>query len=305
MNRESVDWRGYIPAVTTPFTAGLELDRDGWREQLDWLLAERMHGIAVAGTTGEWFSLTAPERIELFRSAAGHVAGRITVLAGCNAFTPGEVIGYARAALEAGCDGILLTPPPYIVPSRAEVVAWYRAVSDAVAIPICVYNWPRGTGVDLDPSTLRELAALEHVVAVKNSTGDQTLFVDGLIAVGDDARYFGAPMNELGIRLMREHRLDGTIGAGAVLGADHADFFNHAWAGDTEAALACGARDRILFDHWINPDYSPRFGSAQAIMKAALELLGVPAGPPRPPLLPLAPDEVERVRATLVELGLV
>ena len=62
MNRESVDWRGYIPAVTTPFTAGLELDRDGWRAQLDWLLAERMHGIAVAGTTGEWFSLTAPER---------------------------------------------------------------------------------------------------------------------------------------------------------------------------------------------------------------------------------------------------
>ena len=305
MNRESVDWRGYIPAVTTPFTAGLELDRDGWRAQLDWLLAERMHGIAVAGTTGEWFSLTAPERIELFRSAAGHVAGRMTVLAGCNAFTPGEVIGYARAALEAGCDGILLTPPPYIVPSRAEVVAWYRAVSDAVPIPICVYNWPRGTGVDLDPATLRELAALEHVVAVKNSTGDPTLFVDGLIAVGGDVRYFGAPMNELGIRLMREHRLDGTIGAGAVLGADHADFFNHAWAGDTEAALACGARDRILFDHWINPDYSPRFGSAQAIMKAALELLGLPAGPPRPPLLPLAPDEVERVRATLVELGLV
>ena len=71
------------------------------------------------------------------------------------------------------------------------------------------------------------------------------------------------------------------------------------------AALACGARDRILFDHWINPDYSPRFGSAQAIMKAALGLRGVPAGPPRPPLLPLAPDEVERVRATLVELGLV
>ena len=132
MNRESVDWRGYIPAVTTPFTAGLELDRDGWRAQLDWLLAERMHGIAVAGTTGEWFSLTATERIELFRSAAGHVAGRMTVLAGCNAYTPGEVIGYARAALEAGCDGILLTPPPYIVPSRAEVVAWYRAVSDAV-----------------------------------------------------------------------------------------------------------------------------------------------------------------------------
>ena len=112
-----------------------------------------MHGIAVAGTTGEWFSLTATERIELFRSAAGHVAGRMTVLAGCNALTPGEVIGYARAALEAGCDGILLTPPPYIVPSRPRSSPSTAPSRTRSTIPICVYNWPRGTGVDLDPTT--------------------------------------------------------------------------------------------------------------------------------------------------------
>jgi dihydrodipicolinate synthase/N-acetylneuraminate lyase len=264
-----------------------------------------MHGIAVAGTTGEWFSLSPDERTELFRTAARQVAGRLTVLAGCNALTPAEAISYARAALESGCDGILLTPPPYVVPSRAEVVAWYRAVSDAVPIPICVYNWPRGTGVDLDASVLAQLAELDRVVAIKNSTGDFASFLDGFFAVKGAVRYFGAPMTELGLTLVREHGLDGTIGAGAVLGSTHPDFFNHAWADDREAALACGEQDRLLFERWINPDYSPRFGSPQAIMKAALDLRGVPGGPPRPPLLPLTPGEVEQVRGTLAELGLV
>jgi 4-hydroxy-tetrahydrodipicolinate synthase len=305
VDRDSVDWKGYIPAITTPFSADGELDRRGWDELVEWMVAERMHGIAVAGTTGEWFSLTAAERAELFALAANRVAGRITVLAGCTALTPEEAVSHARAALEAGCDGVLLTPPPYVVPNRTEVVAWYRAVSDAVALPICVYNWPRGTGVDLDPSTLAELGEIEHVVAVKNSTGDLAAFLDGFFAVKGSLRYFGAPMNELGITLVREHGLDGTIGAGAVLGASHPDFFNHAWAGDDDAALACGARDRLLFERWINKDYSPRFGSPQAIMKAALDLRGLPGGPVRPPLLPLEEDEVERVRETLAELGLV
>jgi dihydrodipicolinate synthase/N-acetylneuraminate lyase len=111
-------------------------------------------------------------------------------------------------------------------------------------------------------------------------------------------------MNELGITLLEHHGADGTIGAGAVLGSDHPSFFDHVWAGDFDAARRCGARDRLLFEHWINPDYSPRFGSPQAIMKAALNLRGLPGGQPRPPLLPLTDEETERVAATLAELGL-
>jgi dihydrodipicolinate synthase/N-acetylneuraminate lyase len=305
VNRDSVDWKGFIPAITTPFTPSGELDLDGWLELVEWMAAQGMHGIAVGGTTGEWFSLAPDERVELFRTAVEQVDGRMPVLAGSNALTPGEAIGYARAALECGCDGILLTPPPYVVPSPAEVVAWYGAVSDAVPLPLCVYNWPRGTGVDLDAATLSELAAIDTIVAIKNSTGNVASFLDGFFAVKDQVRYFGAPMTELGITLIREHGLDGTIGAGAVLGSTHPDFFNHAWAGDREAALACGARDRLLFEHWINPDYSPRFGSPQAIMKAALDVRGLPGGPPRPPLLPLTPEERLRVEATMDELGLV
>lgn len=303
LDRTSVDWRGYIPALTTPFASdgGLELERFG--ELLDWMVAQGMHGVAVAGTTGEWFSLSSSERCDLFAAAAERLAGRITLLAGCSAFTPAESIAYANAALTCGCDGILLTPPPYVVPNDREVVAFYRTVSDAVEIPICVYNWPRGTGVDLSPELLGELAALDNVVAIKNSTGNQGAALKTLFALRDRVRIFGVPADRLGVLLVQHAGADGTIGAGAVLGSDHPDFFNHVWAGRVEQALACGARDRRFFDAFWASDFKPRFGSQFAILKAALDLRGLPGGHVRPPLLPLSESERERVRDVLVELG--
>ncbi len=136
MDRNSVEWKGYLPAVTTPFTAEGELDRAGWQELLEWMVSEGMHGVAVAGTTGEWFSLSPEERKELFRLAAEQIRGRVPILGGCNAYTPREAIEYAEAAKDVGLEGILLTPPPYVVPNNREIVHFYRTISEAVAIPL-------------------------------------------------------------------------------------------------------------------------------------------------------------------------
>jgi 4-hydroxy-tetrahydrodipicolinate synthase len=304
MNRESVDWRGYMPAVTTPFSETGELDLPAFSDLLEWLKGERMHGIAVAGTTGEWFSMNHAERVRLFAAAGDRLAGEITLLAGCSAFTPEEVVEYARSAAEAGFDGILLTLPPYVVLSEREAFAWYQTVSDAVDLPICVYNWPRGTGVDMSPTLLGHIAEIDNVVAIKNSTGNAAAVVETAFSLHDRVRIFGVPANEFGVMLVENRIADGTIGAGAVLGFDHPAFFEHIWAGEREAALECGKRDRALFDAFWEPDYTPRFGSQFAILKAALDLRGVPGGHVRPPLLPLSADEVERVRTTLVNLGI-
>ncbi|WP_331767702.1 dihydrodipicolinate synthase family protein [Embleya sp. NBC_00896] len=305
MDRHTVDWHGYIPAVTTPFTAQGELELRAWDEQLEWFAAERLDGVVIAGTTGEWYTLTATERAALFTRAARQVRGRYTLLGGCNAYTAGESIGHARAAREAGLDGILLTPPPYVVPNSRETVEFYREVSAGVDIPICVYNWPRGTGLDLDTETLSALADVPGVVAVKNSTGDFGAFVRALVALRERVRCFGITTDEVGAALMRGIGGDGLMGAGAVLGRDHPAFFTHLAADDLDAALAVGARDRVLMRAWFNRDYGPRFANAPAILKYALTLRGIPAGHPRRPLLPLTAGERERVRATMAELGLV
>lgn len=304
MNRNDINWTGYIPAITTPFTRAGDMDWDGLAGQLEWYVQERMHGVVLAGTSGEWFSLSEAERAQLFEESARTINKRMTVLGGCNAYTAAEAIRHARAAERAGLDGILLTPPPYMVPSRRELVQFYRDVSDATDIPICIYNWPRGCVVDMDVELLDELADIDHVVAIKNSTGNFAMFLQGAYALRHKVRYFNMPTSELGADLAALGISDGLMGAGGVLGADHPDFWRRVAAGDKAGAVVLGERDRTIMKAWFNKDFGGNFGSAQAILKTALRLRGVPAGYVRRPLLELSDAEVEQVRGTLEGLGI-
>lgn len=304
MDRNTVSWTGYIPAITTPFTREGALDLESFAAQMEWLVAERMHGVILAGTSGEWFSMTAEERARLFEAGARFRADDFTVIGACNAFTVAEAIVHAHAAERAGLDGILLTPPPYVVPNRREIAAFYRAVSDATDIPITVYNWPRGCIVDMDVDLLDELADIDHVVAIKNSTGDFASFLDGMYRLESRVRYFGLPTSELGADLALLGHGDGLMGSGGVLGSDHPDFWRAIAAGDRSRAIELGQRDRVVMQAWFSPDYGAQFGNQQAIMKTALRLRGVPGGFVRDPLLELTAEEEDRVAATLRSLGI-
>jgi dihydrodipicolinate synthase/N-acetylneuraminate lyase len=126
-----------------------------------------MHGIVVAGTTGEWFCLSTTERQTLMEAAGRQLKGRLTLIAECNAFAATQVIANAELAERSGFDGILVMPPPYIVPGDEEMFEFYRAVSAGVSLPICVYNWPPGTNVDMSCERLERVADLDREVAVK------------------------------------------------------------------------------------------------------------------------------------------
>ncbi|MEU4015154.1 dihydrodipicolinate synthase family protein [Microbacterium sp. NPDC028030] len=303
MDRNTVDWHGYIPAITTPFTREGALDATAFEGQMQWLAEQGMHGVILAGTSGEWFSMTEAERAELF-ALGGRFRADMRVIGGCNAFTAAEAIRHAHAAEEAGLDGILVTPPPYMVPTREEIVAFYQEISDGTTLPITVYNWPRGCIVDLSPDLLGELADIENVVAIKNSTGDFRAFLDAMYLVEDRVRYFGVPTNALGADLVSLGHGDGLMGSGAPLGRDHPGFWDALAAGDRARAVELGARDRVVMTSWFGPDYGAQFGNQQAIMKTALRLQGVPAGFVRRPLLELSEEQVDRVRATLEGLGI-
>jgi 4-hydroxy-tetrahydrodipicolinate synthase len=188
-------------------------------------------------------------------------------------------------------------------PTEREIFAFYSEVSGSSPLPICIYNWPPGTNIDMSVELISELADLKNVVALKNSTPDLRHFVNVLSAVRDRIRVFGAPMNDLGISLVKDHGCDGTMGAGAVLGADQPDFYNAIWADNLEMARELGEKDAFLMRSWFNPDYTGRFGSAQAIFKEALNQQGLPGGFPRRPLLPLEEPGVAVIKETLEALG--
>ncbi len=303
MDRHTVGWRGYIPAITTPFDQDGTLDKTKLIALVEWLLAEGMHGIIAAGSTGEWFSLDRESRHQLFHTIGATVKNRIPTIAGCSSFNTEGVIANATLARESGFDGILVTPPPYMVPSTRELLNFYQEVNAASPLPICIYNWPPGTNIDMPVALLAQLAELDKVVAIKQSTGDFRLFLDTFFALKDQVRVFGVPTNELGASLVVNHNADGLMGAAAVLGRDHPDFFNRLWEGKLEEALALGAKDRRLMKDWFNHDYTARFGSAAAVFKEALNVQGLPGGYPRKPILPVLPEHRQAICATLDALG--
>ncbi|MDA5193462.1 dihydrodipicolinate synthase family protein [Govanella unica] len=303
MDRSSVDWRGYIPATTTTFERDGTYNDAKFRQLLEWLHAQGMHGTVIAGTTGEWFALDRSERLAVYRAAGETLKGKMTIIAGCTGFSADDVVENAQMAADAKFDGILVTPPPYIAPNESELFSFYEDINNRISLPMCVYNWPPGTNIDMSLGLLTRLADLDKVVAIKNSTGNFRHFLDTFFALKDKVRIFGVPMNEMGASLVQHHNADGLMGAGGVLGSDQPNFFNSIWAGNIDEALAYGAKDRAIMTEWFNHDYTAKFGSAAAIFKEALNVQGVSGGYPRKPLLELTPENQEVICHSLRALG--
>jgi dihydrodipicolinate synthase/N-acetylneuraminate lyase len=249
--------------------------------------------------------MTAAERKQLFTAAGAQLKGKLPLIAGCSAFTSGNVLDFAAHAAGAGCDGILVTPPPYIRPSDEEIYCFYREVAAGSPIPVCAYNWPPGTGIDMPLTLLERIASLPNLAAIKQSSGDLKRFVDTFFALRDQVRIFGHSMDEHGLTLLHAAGGDGTMGAGAVLGRIQPDFYNNLWKGDLDAARRCGSMDRVLMEEWYTEELVGKFGSGPAILKAALNARGLPGGYVRPPLLGLSADAQAEVRGTLTRLGLI
>ena len=222
---------------------------------------------------------------------------------GCaNAIRVSESVHYLREAERLGLDGALLAVPPYAFPNEEETVAFYELAAAATRLPLCLFNWPRGTGVDFSVQLIGRLSEIDTVVAIKNSTRSYDDFVRGFIDHKDALRYLGFGTDEASSRMIAEDGGDGTIGGGGALGRDHPAYYERLWSGDLEGARHFGARDKRFFDFSMTPAFEPRFASPQAIVKGALDLRGLPGGHLRPPYLPLTAEEVERIREFLVEL---
>jgi 4-hydroxy-tetrahydrodipicolinate synthase len=304
MDRSDVDWRGFWPASPTPFTESREIDEVGFRTVLRLYLGMGVHGLVINGTTGEWFSQTEAERRRVAELAVDEVAGEVPVVIGCSSFTPDAVAQLAQHAGDLGADGIMVTPPPYASPTNREIVAFYAAISKKVSSPILVYNWCRGTGVEITASVARELAKIDQVVALKDSTIHKGQFLETLEAVVEDLRVFGGFISRVGLAVLSGIGGDGSIDGGALPGHAGPQFFEAVWRGDMAEARDAATKYTRIMGELINPDWSGVYGSPQAQLKAAMNILGQPGGYPRPPLLAIEDEQtLDELRGALVRGG--
>jgi 1-pyrroline-4-hydroxy-2-carboxylate deaminase len=282
------EWKGYWAASPTPFGADGGIETEWLAETIRYFLSQGVHGLLVNGSSGEWFSQSIAERRAVAEAAVRAAGESVPVVIGCTALRPQEVTELAGHAQSIGADGILVSPPPYLRLSQNDIVAFFEFITAATPMPVMVYNIPRRTGTVIEAATVGRLADVRGVVALKNSAPDADFFPT-LELVADRILVFGGNLfSPRGVGEIATRRGSGYVGGWELLGSKLPGVFEAAWRGNIAEAERLAAQERALDVQLWDERKNPRFGrSFNAQLKAALGLMGVPVGLPRPPLLPL------------------
>jgi dihydrodipicolinate synthase/N-acetylneuraminate lyase len=295
MDKTSVNWSGPMPAVTTPFDAKGQIDRAGFRANIQRLMKAGATGVVACGCTGEFWSLSVDEKAALYADAVAAVKGKGqkagTVIVGVGCVGPADTIALAHEAKAAGADGVLVLPPYFVKLSDAEIFAHYKAVNAAVTLPIMVYNIPGNAVNAVTPALADRLADLDKVVAIKESSGDWNNFHATMIAVKDRLRVFGAPAVSLGA--------DGTVDCFPNVWAGCLDIYHATKAGKTKQAEQLQETGRRMTDLFVTGGRT-----LYPATKAAMDMQGFAGGgKPRAPLQALKGEPLKGLRRGMVALG--
>ncbi|NUZ05028.1 4-hydroxy-tetrahydrodipicolinate synthase [Piscinibacter koreensis] len=163
---------GSIVALVTPMLEDGSIDYAGLRSLIDWHIAEGTQCLGVVGTTGESPTVTVDEHCEVIQVAVEHAAGRIPVMAGTGANSTAEAIELSRFALKVGADCTLSVVPYYNRPSQEGIYRHFKAIAEAVDVPMVLYNVPSRTVADMSPDTALRLAEVPGIVGIKEASGD-------------------------------------------------------------------------------------------------------------------------------------
>ncbi|MBB3117622.1 4-hydroxy-tetrahydrodipicolinate synthase [Pseudoduganella violacea] len=287
---------GSIVAIVTPMQVDGSLDFPGLNKLIDWHIAEGTNGIVIVGTTGESATVNVEEHCALIKAAVDHAAKRIPIIAGTGGNSTAEAIELTRYAKEAGADAALLVVPYYNRPTQEGMYQHFRAVAEAVDLPIILYNVPGRTVADMSNETVLRLTEIPNIVGIKDATGNIGRGLDLLrLAPKEFAVYSGDDPSAMALMLAGGK---GNISVTAnVAPRIMAEMCKAAMAG--EIAKAIELNNKVFPLHqklFIEPNPVP--------VKWALAEMGkIPSGI-RLPLVPLANECQGAVRDALFEAGL-
>ncbi|MBI0000880.1 dihydrodipicolinate synthase family protein [Bartonella sp. W8122] len=167
-----MQFKGIYTPVVTPYKQDYTIDKKAYAEVLESLIDAKVHGIIVAGSTGEYYAQTQQERLDLAEYAKKVIAGRLPLIIGTGAIRTEESVTYAKHAREIGADAILVTTPPYAVPTEEENARHALAIDKAANLPIMLYNYPGRMSMSMGETYLDIVSQSKNVVAIKESSGD-------------------------------------------------------------------------------------------------------------------------------------
>jgi 4-hydroxy-tetrahydrodipicolinate synthase len=289
-------FRGSYTALVTPFKAGA-LDEEAVRAHVAWQIAEGSHGLVPVGTTGESPTLSHEEHAKVVEWCIDEAKGRLPVIAGAGSNSTREAVALAKHAEKAGADGVLVVTPYYNKPTQEGMYQHFKAVNDAIGIPIIIYNIPPRSVVDMSVETMARLYELKNIAGVKDATADVGRVSKQRHAMGPDfIQLSGEDMTALSYMAAGGH---GCISVTANVAPKLcAELMELVFKGDYAGALKIQDRLTPLHDTIFK---EPGLAGA----KHGLKLLDRGDESVRLPLLPVTEPTGKAIRAAMVHAGLI
>lgn len=283
-----------LTAMVTPFNADLQVDYQQVKVLANHLAENGSDGIVVAGTTGESPTLTAEEKVKLFSTVKAEVGDKVKVIAGTGSNNTAESVELSQEAAKIGVDGIMLVVPYYNKPTQQGLYHHFSTIAKEVKTSVMLYNVPGRTGANLLSSTVKRLAEIENIVAIKEASGDLDQVTEirantpneFAIYSGDDS--LTLPMLSLGS--------SGVVSvASHIVGNQISEMITSFEKGDFDKALKYHLK--------LYPIFKSLFITSNPVpVKTALNLNGIDVGGTRAPLFEPSADEVSQIQSMLSSL---
>lgn len=289
-------FKGSFPALLTPFANG-GVDETAFQDLVEWQIEQGSHGLVPCGTTGESPTLSHEEDMRVTALCVEVAKGRVPVIAGTGSNSTEEAIKLTRHAKQVGADGALVVTPYYNKPTQEGLYRHYKAIQDAVEIPIVIYNIPGRCVIDMSVETMTRLAALPNVVGVKDATCDLARPAKTRLAIGPDfVQLSGEDATVVPFLAQGGH---GCISVTANVAPRLCAELHEAWqAGDIESVQRIN--DRLM------PLHEALFAeTSPAPVKYAASLLGKCRNIVRQPLVEVSEQTEAKVRAAMAHAGLI
>ena len=283
-------FKGCLTAMVTPFDQKGNVDYDGLEENIKFQIKNGISGLVPLGTTGESPTITIEERKEIIEAVVNS-AGKIPVVPGTGSNSTEKTIKYSKEAEKLGADAVLIVSPYYNKPSQEGLFKHFKAVDDAINIPIIIYNIQSRTGVNIETPTLARMAKLKNIAAVKEASGNISQMMDVINQMPEDFAVLSGDDN-MTLPLI-------AVGGRGVISVVSnlfpklvSDMTNYALKGENEKARKLNYKLLPIFKAaFIETNPAP--------IKTAMRWAGMPAGHCRLPLCNMLPENEEKLKNVL------
>ncbi|HOJ88343.1 MAG TPA: 4-hydroxy-tetrahydrodipicolinate synthase [Pseudothermotoga sp.] len=291
-----------VPMITPFHKSDQSVDYKTARKVARYLKENKLcDSLIVAGTTGEFYTLSFDERIELFKQVKDELAGEVPLIAGVGSVYVGEAIKYTQIAEELGYDAIMVVAPYYCKPEQEGIYAHFKQIAQNTSLPVMVYNIPLFTGVNIAPETLARLCEIDNIFAIKDEAGVNPLQATEYIRASKGRIPVYSGDDTMVLQVITQGGVGVVSGGSHIIGHEMREMIDDFISGRVEKAKELFQK---LFEVFVSFRGLTSRINPTPMIKAAFEFItGLPTSMPRMPLLPAADDEKEFMKKILKKIG--